>query len=323
MAREIAAKLFTGMRPEVLAPLVSAIVIVIMMAVGDTLAPGFVSLRHTLLLLELSGFLGIVAIGETVVILTGGIDLSIPWVITGAGVVFTGVTMGQSDRLLLGLVAALGLGAVAGLMNGLGVAKLKASPVIMTLAMNNVMEGVTMVYSQGTPEGGSPQAIVTLATGHSGIMPNIVMFWAGLAVIVTLVLGFTRGGRLIYGFGANRVVSRLSGVRDNWVIITAYTVSGLTAALGGILYCGFSGSSFLGMGDSFLLPAIAAVVLGGASIFGGSGTYIGSLIGVFFLTVLSSVLSITNISAGVRHVIYGLVIALAVILHQTYSKRQA
>lgn len=309
-------------RPELFAPLTSLAVVALLLIVGGLLAPGFLTLSHVLLLLALSAFLGVVGIGETIVILTGGIDLSIAWVITTAGVIFTGTTLGQTSHLAAGLAAALGIGLAAGLVNGLGVAKLKISPIVMTLAMNNIMQGVALLYTQGTPTGGTPPAIKTLVTGSLGPMPLIVLFWLLLGVIAVIGLRFTRGGRALYGMGENPVVSRLSGIRNDRVIILAYALCGFSAAITGILYAGFSGASFLGMGDQFVLPAIAAVVLGGTSILGGRGSYLGTIIGAFFLTVLTTVLSIVNLSAGVRNIIYGLVIIGAVLLHRAYSGRE-
>ncbi len=141
------------------APLTSLIVIVLMFAASEVLAPGFVSLPNVMRLAELAGFLGIVAIGETLVILTGGIDLSIAWVVTGPGCVFTKVTQGHGDMLAVGLAAALAVGLATGLVNGIGITKFRISPIVMTLGMNNIMQGLTLLYTNGTPTGGTPPAI--------------------------------------------------------------------------------------------------------------------------------------------------------------------
>ena len=118
------------------------------------------------------------------------------------------------------------------------------------------------------------------------------------------------------------MVSRLTGIDNDFVLIAAYTVSGFCAGLTGILFTGFSSMSFLGMGDQFVLPAIAAVVLGGASIYGGRGSYAGTFVGAFFLTVLTTVLAIVNISIGFRNIIYGLVIIAAVLLYRAYTRER-
>lgn len=302
------------------APATSLLVVALMFAACDVLLPGFVSLGTILRIAELAGFLGIVAIGETVVILTGGIDLSIAWVVTGAGCVFTQVSGGQGVLLPQGLAAALAVGLAAGLVNGVGIARLGVSPIVMTLGMNNILQGLTLLYTNGTPTGGTPPLIKTLATGYVGPVPALVLVWAALAVVVIVALRLSRGGRKLLGVGENPRVSHLSGIHNERVIAAAYVCSGLAAALTGILYAGFSGASFLGMGDQFVLPAIAAVVLGGTSIFGGSGGYGGTVIGTLFLTVLTTILAIVNFSAGVRDIIYGLVIVAALLLSRLSAR---
>jgi ribose transport system permease protein len=301
---------------QLAAPGTSLVVIGLMLGICDVLAPGFVSFGNVMRLAGLAGFLGIVAIGETLVILTGGIDLSIAWVVTGAGCVFTKVTEGQSDLLAVGFVAALTVGLVGGLINGIGIAKFRISPIVMTLGMNNVLQGLTLLYTNGTPTGSTPPLIKTIATGYAGPIPVLVIFWLLLSGVVIAVLRLTRAGRRLFGVGESPLVSFLSGVRNDRVIIATYAFSGLAAALTGVLYAGFSGASFLGMGDQFVLPAIAAVVLGGTSIFGGSGGYGGTIIGALFLTVLTTMLSVVNLSAGVRDIVYGGVIIAALLLNR-------
>jgi len=306
-------------RPVVLAPLTIAAGVAVLLVAGGMLAPGFLAVSNILMLLALSAYLGIAGIGETIVIVTGGIDLSIAWTITGASIVFTGVTQGSDAHLLAGLAAALAVGLAAGLLNGIGIAKFRISPIVMTLGMNNIMQGFTLIYSHGTPSGSAPDSIKWIATGWLGPVPVIVLVWFALGAIVSVGLHATRGGRYLYAVGESPLVSRLSGVNNDRVIIAAYAISGLCAAITGILFAGFSTMAFLGMGDQFVLPAIAAVVLGGASIYGGRGTYVGTLVSAFFLTVLTTVLTIVNISIGYRNIIYGLVIIAAVLLYRAYS----
>jgi ribose transport system permease protein len=309
-------------RPEALAPLTIIGGIAVLIVAGGMLAPGFLTLSNILLLLSLSAYLGIAGIGETVVILTGGIDLSIAWTITGASIVFTGVTQGDDTHLWAGLAAAFAVGIGAGFVNGVGVAKLKISPIVMTLGMNNVMQGLTLIYSQGTPSGSATNSVKWIATGWVGPAPVVVLVWIGLGVIISIGLYATRGGRYLYGVGESPLVSRLSGIDNDRVIVAAYAISGLCAAVTGVLFTGFSTMAFLGMGDQFVLPAIAAVVLGGASIYGGRGTYAGTFVSAIFLTVLTTVLAIVNISIGYRNIIYGLVIIAAVLLYRAYARER-
>ena len=307
-------------RPVVLAPLTILFCLVVLVIIGSFLAAGFATPANLLTLTSLSAYLGIAAIGETIVMLTGGIDLSIAWTITASSIVFTGVAQGDPSRLWLGLIAALGTALAAGLINGIGVAKLRISPIVMTLGMNNVMQGFTLIYSQGTPSGTATEAIKTIATGWVGPIPIIVLVWFAFAILVSIGLHATRGGRYLYSVGESPTVSNLSGINNDRVLILAYTLCGLSAGITGVLFTGFSTMSYLGMGDQFVLPAIAAVVLGGTSIFGGRGSYVGTLIAAIFLTILTTVLSIVNIAIGYRSIIYGLVIIAAILLYRVYAR---
>ena len=298
------------------APLASLAVILLTLIVCNALAPGSFSIANTMHIAQLSAFLGIAAMGQTLVILSGGIDLSIAWTITGAACVFTQVSQGRTDMLLPGLAAALAAGLAVGVLNGMGVAVFRISPIVMTLGMNNVAQGATLLYTDGTPSGGVSDASRFFATGFIGPFSVLVLLWIALAIVIIVSLRVTRGGRQLLGVGENPMVSYLSGVHNKRVLIAVYALSGVAAALAGVLYANFSGASFLGMGDTFVLPTIAAVVIGGASIYGGRGGYGGTMIGAFFLTLLTTMLSIVNFSAGARGVIYGGVIIAALLLNR-------
>jgi ribose transport system permease protein len=292
-------------------PLILFGFILLLVAAGDVLAPGFAAPGSLLQLLKLAAFMGIVAIGQTLVMLTGGIDLSVAWTLTAAAVVFTDLAQGHDGSLLIAIAAALGVGAIVGLANGVGVARLKISPIVVTLAMNNIMQGVTLVYTNGTPSGDVPELMRSVATGSVGPIPVMLIVWAILTAAVIFVLTATRAGRALLAVGENPRVSWLSGIDNHFVIIAAYTASGIGAALAGILFASFSSQAFLAMGDQFVLPSIAAVVLGGTSILGGRGGYGGTVIGVIFITLLSTVLIIENISPGIRNIVFGAVVIVA------------
>jgi ribose transport system permease protein len=305
-----------GLLARHVAPIVLLTLTGALLAIGEVLAPGFATLANALQLLKLSSFLGIVAIGQTIVVLTGGIDLSIAWVLATSAIVFAGICQGQNARIALAAAAALIVGLVAGLANGFGVAKLRISPIVMTLAMNGIMQGAILVYTQGTPVGVTPDLLRDLTAGSIGPLPFMVILWAALAIVTIVAVSFTTGGRRLLSVGENPRASLLSGINNDAVIIAAYVVSGFSTALAGILFVGFSGASFLGMGDEFLLPTIVAVVLGGTSIFGGRGGYSGTAVAVFFVTILTTVLSIENISPGIQNIAFGIVVIVAVVLQR-------
>lgn len=299
-----------GMRAA--APLLLLAFSLALVALGAYLAPGFATPDNILQLLKLASFLGIVAIGQTIVMLTGGIDLSIAWVLTGSAIVFTGICDGQDANILPATAAAICVGLVAGTLNGVGVVKLRISPIVMTLAMNNIMLGATLVYTGGTPSGSSGPLIRSLATGSVGAIPGMVILWCLLAVLTIVVVKYTRSGRRLLSVGDSPRVAYLSGINNDRVIIAAYVICGISASVTGILFAAFSGASFLGMGDQFVLPTIAAVVLGGTSMFGGRGGYGGTMAAVIFTTILSTILVIGSIPPGVRSIIFGVAVLVAI-----------
>ncbi|MCB1488890.1 MAG: ABC transporter permease [Bauldia sp.] len=287
---------------------------------GEYLAPGFASTSNILQLLKIASFLGLVAMGQTVVMLVGGIDLSVAWVLTGAAVVFTNTSAGSDANAILAVSAALLVGVAAGFVNGFGVVKLSISPIVMTLAMNNIMLGVTLVYTGGSPRGSPSPFVRSIATGSFEGIPWMLVLWALLSFAVIMVTRYSRWGRRLLAVGENARVSHLSGIDNDRIKISAYVFSGTMAALAGIVFSAFSGASFLGMGDQFLLPTIAAVVLGGTSMFGGRGGYGGTIAAVMFTTLLSTILVIGNISAGVRNIIFGSAIIAAIVIQRLLSR---
>ena len=312
----------TWLPGSVTIPIALAVFSLILIGIGEVMSPGYASAKNMLQLLKLSSFLGIIAVGQTLVILAGGIDLSVAWVLTGAAFAFTTVTQGHAAQIVPGLLAALAVGAGVGVVNGIGVAKLRIAPIVMTLATNSIMQGGTLVVTSGSPLG-VPDLVRLLATGSVGPLPIMTLLWAALTAVVVIAVASTSGGRKLLSVGENPRVSYLSGIDNDAVTIVAYTLSGVSAAVAGVLFAGFSATSFLGMGDQFVLPSIAAVVLGGTSILGGRGGYGGTALGVIFITLLSADLLMGNITPGLRNIIFGLALIGAVLSHKLLLRGEA
>jgi ribose transport system permease protein len=312
----------SGRGLRAVAPALLIVFSLILIFVADRLAPGFATATNILQLLKLASFLGLAAIGQTIVMLTGGIDLSIAWVLTASAVVFTGICNGQDANIIPAAAAAISVGLVTGLFNGFGVVKLRISPIVMTLATNNIMLGATLIYTGGTPSGSSSSLVRALATGDVGVIPAMVILWCLLAILTIVAVRYSRGGRMLLAVGENPRVSYLTGILNGRVIIAAYVVCGLTTSITGILFAAFSGASFLGMGDQFVLPTVAAVVLGGTSMFGGRGGYGGTMAAVFFTTILTTVLVIGNIPQGVRNIVFGVAILAAILAQRFLTRRE-
>lgn len=280
----------------------------VLFGITSVFSHGFASSSHIRVLLVEATFIGIVALGQTFVILGGGIDLSAPWTLTAAAMIVTEIAGGHDGPLGWGIPLVLALGAAIGLANGLGVTVLGVSPIIMTLAVNGIVEGGLLLHTHGAPPTGAPHLVVQLATGTLGPIPIALLIWIGIAAVATLILTWTAFGRQLYAVGTNMTVAEYSGVPTRRVVVSSYVVSGVAAAGAGILLAGFSGQAYLGMGDPYLFSSVAAVAIGGASILGGSGHYVGTIAGALILTVLAGLLPILNLDEAALQVIYGVVI---------------
>jgi len=275
-------------------------------------SPGFANPAHVATLIIIASFTGIVAIGQTTVVIGGGIDLSVPWIMNSAAMLVTGLSHGKDLPLLWVIPLILVCGCAVGIVNGAGIALLRVPPIVMTMSVNVITQGALLIVTRGFPPPPAPKALQFIAAGKLGPVPVILLLWALLAAIVVVVERRTAFGRYVYALGSNRTVATLSGVPVVRTTITAYAISGVTAALAGILLTGYSRQAYLGMGDPYLFTSIAAVAIGGASILGGTGSYLGTIAGALVLTILTGVLPIFRLDAGALRIIYGLVILVTV-----------
>lgn len=263
-------------------------------------------------LLVLSSFLAVLALGQGTVILTGGLDLSVPWTIGISGIVLAGMVNGSDGALVYALPTVLLMATAIGFVNGVGIVYLGISPIVMTLAMNGILQGLALLYSQGTPAGFSSPLLRWFMTGKVMGATPVVLFIIGFVITSVLLLGRTAFGRRVYGIGNGVRAAQLSGIAVEKTLILVYMLSAVCAAVVGIMLTGFSGQASLGMGDDYLLPSIAVVVVGGALITGGRGHYLGMLGGVLLLTSLQMLLAGTTLPYATRAILYGLVVLGAV-----------
>jgi ribose transport system permease protein len=264
-------------------------------------------------LIVLSSFLAILALGQGAVILTGGLDLSVPWTIGLSGILLAGAVQGSDPALIYALPIVLVVALVIGFLNGVGVVALGISPIVMTLATNGVLQGVALLYSNGTPAGFSSPLLRWFMTGKLLGATPVVFFDVAFVIAAVTLLAQTPFGRRVYAVGNGVRAARLSGVPVGRTLIGVYMLSAFCAGLVGVLLTGFSGQASLGMGDDYLLPSIAVVVVGGAIITGGRGHYLGMLGGVLLLTALQTMLAGSNLPYATRAILYGLVVLGAVV----------
>ena len=289
-------------------------VVILAVGTGYTLTTNGTAplLQPTYLLqqLQIGSFLGICAAGLMAVILTGHIDLSVPATLTGAAMI--GTAIGGP----MAIPAALAFGLCVGLMNGAGVAVLRVPSMIFTLGMDTVLRGVTVAQTGGfAPQDQATLLMLALAKDRVLGVPLALYVWAAVSILVAFLLARTSFGRALYAIGTRERAAYLSGIRTRTVLVGAFVLSSVCAAMAGVLLAGYSAKAYQGMGNAYLLPAIAAVVLGGTNVLGGSGRYVGTLIGVILIVLLNSVLSIMQMPEALRQIIYGVVIIAMLLLY--------
>jgi ribose transport system permease protein len=246
---------------------------------------------------------------QTLAMLTGGIDLSVATIATMSAFVMATQSAGQGDgvAVLLGIA----VGACMGLINGVGIGIFRVQPLIMTLGTGLVGAGALTVYQKFVLTAGSsvPEPVAWLGGGTSfGFFPNSLLLFVPLAVLIVFALRRTGYGRMLFAVGDNPVAARLAGVRIWQVLLVLYVISGILAAIAGIMLAGVTKTAALGSAEGLLLPSVAAAVIGGTSIFGGRGGYAGSIVGALILTVLTSLLTVLNAPQPIRQIIYGVII---------------
>ena len=296
--------------------------IVLLLLFGAMRNPNFLSPDYLLLQLQVGSFLAMVATGMMLVILLGQIDLSVPWIITVGGMMSTAAVgwgpWGATFAIPIGVLC----GLVFGLVNGIGVAYLRVPSMIFTLGVNAVAQGFMVLRTGGfAPQDMATESMHDLATGRLifGI-PNPVWVWIAVGAATVFLLRRTVFGRAIYAIGNRETAAYLSGIRTQRVVLAVFAISGALAAFAGALLAGYSTKAYQGMGDPYLLPSIAAVVLGGTSILGGRGTYLGTVAGVILITLLQSILSVEQIPEAYRQLIFGAVIVAMLLLYGRGAK---
>jgi ribose transport system permease protein len=291
--------------------------ILLLLLVGSLYSRNFLSPEYLLQQLKVASFLGVIASGMMLAILVGQIDLSLPWVVTTGAMMSCALASYGPAGAILAIPFGILCGVAIGLVNGFGVAYLRIPSMIVTLATNAVAQGLMVVYSGGfSPRDFASPAMRYLATGFAiPGLPNAVVCWAAVGAATVFLLTRTTFGRAIYGIGNRERAAYLSGVNTRRVVLAVFAISGGASAFGGVLLAGYASKAAQSMGDAYLLPAIAAVVLGGASILGGRGSYYGTVAGAMLITLLQSILSVMQIPEFGRQIVYGVVIVAMLLLY--------
>jgi ribose transport system permease protein len=285
-----------------------------LIAASRVLGPNFGSLAQMKAILVISSFLMVVAFGQQMVILLGGLDLSVASMMTLGGVLaFKWIGGADSAAVVWGVPAILAITAALGACSGVGVSLVKIPPFIMTLAMGVILYGVTLGFTQGTPTGQPSAALSALFA--STPLGTPILYLMVLGIVAGCFLQMRTGfGRRVYALGTNPTAAYVAGLPVHRLTIATYAMSGASAGLAGILMLGYVRGVTLTLGQSYLLPSVAAVVIGGTSIIGGRGIYLGAAAGAILLITLSTIVSSLGIAEGWRTIIYGAVIFVALVL---------
>jgi ribose transport system permease protein len=277
-------------------------------------SPVFFSRINIENLLYSSTIIAVVAIGEAFVILVAGIDLSVGAVLALSSVLCVGLSINQGLPIWLSALIALGTGAGIGLINGLTVTMLRIPALIATLAMMSIARGVAFIYSGGRNIAPVPAIFADIQAARVFGVPVVILFTIVLVLLSHFVLSRTRFGRSIYATGGNAVAARLAGIRTNRIIIGAYVISGVAAAIGGLMITARLEAGAATAGFGYELTVISAVVIGGVSLFGGEGKMGAVLLGVLLLALVQNAINLLNVPPNYDYVVSGLVIAAAATL---------
>ena len=300
----------------------TVLIVALVWIVAGFAKPGFGAYGHLRYLLELAAVIGLVAIGQTYVVIAGGIDLSVGAIVTVSAVGVPLVALSGDTTGVFAVIAILAAATAIGLLNGLGVAYLRIHPMIMTLAMATFLQGVLILIAGGTAISAQNPLLAWLGNARIIGIPASVILWTLMSGVALAVLHATPFGARLFALGANPLASALSGVNVQRTTMAVYAVSGLTAGLAGVLVLGMNGQGYVGIGDPYLLASIAAVVLGGTSILGGSGSYAGTIPGAILLVTITALITVVNASAGWRSILFGSLILLLLLLSGRESQRR-
>ena len=306
-------------KDKIINPITIALtLIIILLFLGNSISPGFASPTQIVSLLIVASLLGIISAGQNLVILGGreGIDLSVGGIVSIAAVVAGNIMDGSNAGIIPAVIITLMVGAFIGLINGLGVTFIRIPPLVMTLGMLGVLQGLLVVVRNGVPSGNAAPFLVHFATKPIfNSLPGILWLWFSITLFLIFLLKHTVYGLRIYAIGTNEKAAKMTAVPVEIIRVSLFVLSGMFSALAGICLLGYSGSSFANVGEQYILPSIIAVVFGGTSLAGGKGGYVGTALGAILLIILQSILITIRIDESGRQMIFGLTLLILMIFY--------
>jgi len=300
-----------------------AIALLVEIALFSSLSPYFFTADNILNVTLQTSIIAIIAVGMTFVILTAGIDLSVGAMVAFSGVIATSMLKLDLPFALsfpLALLAGLAIGILSGSIAGLFVTRFNITPFIVTLSLMTIWRGASYMYTDGRPIWGLPDEFSFLGSGRMAGVPVPTIIMITVYIFAFVLLKHTKFGRYVYAVGGNKEAARLAGINVNRTLLSVYIISGVLASISGVLLASRMNSGQPNAGLMYELDVIAAVVVGGTSLFGGRGTIVGTFLGAMLIGVLRNGLNLLNVGSYVQMVILGVVILLAVLLDQMRKK---
>ncbi len=282
----------------------------------------FLTGSNMVTLLVGNSVMAVATIGQTLVLMTGGIDLSVATVIS-CSAIFSALAMNvYGGNILIGIIVALVIGLIVGLINGIAIGVFRMTPFIVTLATQLLARGLAFVKSQGLGVPGAPENLVALSSEGSFGIPTIVIIVVLLFVIFGLLLSQTTWGRYITMTGSNETSAKYVGINTKLIIASVYVVSGLLAGFAGFVSIIYLGCAIPGVGDPLLLLIVGSAILGGISMNGGSGNMLKAGLGVLIFATLFNGLNLINIPFSYQLIVQGIVIIIGMILSGSFEKKR-
>jgi ribose/xylose/arabinose/galactoside ABC-type transport system permease subunit len=297
-------------------------VIVLMIIVMSIVSPVFLTRQNIINVLRQVSINGIMAVGLTLVILTGGIDLSVGALVAVTSVI-TGSLLLAEHSVLVSVLAGVAAALAFGIFSGTLIAVCGLPPFIATLATMTIGRGFALVYSNGRPYVISNKTFISIGQGSTFDIPNPIWILLVICVLAFILLNFTVFGRHIYAFGGNRQAARLAGVRTKLVEISVYVISGFLAGVAAIILSARIRSGQPTAGEGYGLDAIAATAIGGTSMVGGKGSVLGTVMGFIIIGVMSNALTLLNVSSFYQQIVKGVIIIVAVMMDSQTKRRRS
>lgn len=304
-------------------PVIMVYVVMIALAlVANFINPGFLSTDNIYSILKQVAFLGIACIGQTLIILTGGIDMSLRYVILVSNVLAAQMINGAEARTWPVFLFIMLVCVVIGLVNGAGIYYLKIPALVMTLATGTALYGITLLYCNGSPGGHASDTLSAIANQKVfGVFNGVSLVWIVLAAVTIILLARTTFGRSIYAIGTNAEGARYAGINMARVTLTVYVIAAIVAGITGFFFLGYTQSGYLSTASTYNMDSIAAVVVGGTSILGGSGGYVGTIAGAGIMMILSSMMTVLHMNEAGKQVVEGLLIIVLLVVVNGRQKK--